>query len=589
METNYNLNKDKKVNNKEGISFIIRHLKTQGWLLALVALLLLISNIIGQYVIPKLTQKAIDIDIPSGDFSNIQNTVIIALIVLAIYAIFSYFRVQLTGVMGQKMLFNIRKEIFQKIQDLPTQFVSDNQTGDVIQRLTGNVESINQFLSEGLVRIFQIFFVSCIILTSMFLLNWQITMISVAGTILVIIFLIIQGKLVEKPIAQSLEKEGSITAKTQETLDGFIAVQTLNQENAWKEQFSKLNSDYFKISRKVTAISSTSDAFLTMIMILATASTLLYSLKLYSEGVLTLGTVVLFNTYVQTLFRTLNNISRIWQFVKTGIAAAYRLDEIMKLDSNIETPKSAYSPNCVKGKIEFKDVDFGYKEDEVVLSDVDFVADAGKTIAIVGPTGGGKTTFVSLIARLYDVNNGSVLIDDKDVKDWNLNTLRESIGYLIQDTFLFEDTILNNLRYDNLDITEEQALDIFKFLGAEDMIKSLPKGLDTIVEADSDNISSGQRQIIALARILLRDPKILILDEATARIDTKSEKMLQRAIERASKDITTFVIAHRLSTIFSADKIILIKDNTILEQGTHEELIAQKGFYFDMYSKFVGK
>jgi ATP-binding cassette subfamily B protein len=190
---------------------------------------------------------------------------------------------------------------------------------------------------------------------------------------------------------------------------------------------------------------------------------------------------------------------------------------------------------------------------------------------------------------LYDVKNGKIKVDGVDVKDWDLDALRKSIGYLIQDTFLFEDTILNNLKYDNPSVTEQEALDIFKFLGVEEFINSQPKGLDTIVDSDGSGISSGQRQIIALARILLRDPKILILDEATARIDTKSEKLLQKAIEKAVKGKTTFVIAHRLSTIFNANHIILIKDNTILEQGNHEDLIEKKGFYYEMYSKFVGE
>jgi ATP-binding cassette subfamily B protein len=307
-----------------------------------------------------------------------------------------------------------------------------------------------------------------------------------------------------------------------------------------------------------------------------------------SQGILTLGTVVLFNTYTQSLFRSLEGVSRIWQTIKTGIESGSRLDEILKLENDITQPTNAFSPSGFRGDIEFRDVDFGYKEDEIVLSDVDFTAEAGKTVAIVGPTGGGKTTFVNLIARLYDVNNGAIFVDGKNVKDWDLDILRKNIGYLIQDTFLFEDTILNNLRYNNEEITEEEALNMFDFLGAGNLITKLPKGLNTKISSEGDNLSSGQRQIIALARILLRNPKILILDEATARIDTKSEKMLQKAIEKASEGKTTFIIAHRLSTIFNADKIILIKDNTILEQGSHEELIKKKGFYSEMYSKFVG-
>jgi ATP-binding cassette subfamily B protein len=409
------------------------------------------------------------------------------------------------------------------------------------------------------------------------------------ATVIVLLFIIFQGKFLEKPIKESLEKEGLVSAKVQESMDGFVAIKSSNQQKNWSKQFEKLTQQYYEISKKVAAISSTADTFLAFMTVITVGVTLVYALNLFSLGVLTIGGVILFTLYSQQIFRGLNRVSYIWRNVKTGLAAAARLNDILKLESNITTPENPYTPEKIKGEIEFIDVDFGYNGDDVVLKDVDFTAYPGKTIAIVGPTGGGKTTFVNLIARLYDVKNGKIKVDGVDVKDWDLDALRKSIGYLIQDTFLFEDTILNNLKYDNPSVTEQEALDIFKFLGVEEFINSQPKGLDTIVDSDGSGISSGQRQIIALARILLRDPKILILDEATARIDTKSEKLLQKAIEKAVKGKTTFVIAHRLSTIFNANHIILIKDNTILEQGNHEDLIEKKGFYYEMYSKFVGE
>jgi ATP-binding cassette subfamily B protein len=292
---------------------------------------------------------------------------------------------------------------------------------------------------------------------------------------------------------------------------------------------------------------------------------------------------------MQNLLQQVTSIAEIWRTIKTGMASAERLSDVMELESDISTIPLPYVPKEVNGDVEFVDVDFSYVENEKVLSDVNFKVKAGQTIAIVGPTGAGKTTFVNLIARLYDTDNGNIYVDGKDIKEWDLEALRKNIGYLIQDTFLFEDTIFNNLKYNNPRITEKQALQVFADLGVTQFIKSLPEGLETRISSESNEISAGQRQIIALARILLREPKILILDEATARIDTKSEKMLQSAIEKACRGKTTFIIAHRLSTIFNADQIILIKDNTILEKGTHKELLALKGLYFEMYSRFVGK
>lgn len=589
MNKNYNLNEIEKEDVTKGLKLLIRHFKPYIISLVVIILSLIVVNVLGVILIPELTKQAIDENILNKDMQGLLTTILYIFILSIFTAIAHYIRVRSTGVLSQKVLFNIRQEVFKKIQELPIQFFSDNQTGDLIQRLTGNVEALNRFFSQGLVQIFNIFFSLSTILIAMYLLDWRIASISLLATTVVILFIIVQGKFLEKPIKQSLEKEGLVSAKVQESMDGFVAIKSANQQRNWNKQFKKLTDKYYQLSKKVAAISSTADTFLASMTVITVGATLIYSLNLMSSNEITLGTVILFTLYSQQIFRTLNRVSYIWRNVKTGLAAASRLDVILNLQSNIKNPLNPYKPKSIKGEIEFIDVDFGYNGNDIVLKDVNFVAYPGKTIAIVGPTGGGKTTFVNLIARLYDVKNGQIKVDGVDVKKWDLNTLRENIGYLIQDTFLFEDTILNNLKYDNPSVTEKDAIDMFKFLGVESFIKSQSKGLDTVIDSDGTGISSGQRQIIALARILLRDPKILILDEATARIDTKSEKLLQTAIEKAMKGKTTFVIAHRLSTIFNANHIILIKNNTILEQGNHEQLMAKKGFYYEMYSKFSGQ
>ena len=589
MSEDYKLNKiSEEKNNKKALSLLLKHFKPHLALFVLVIISLAITNTLSTIVIPNLAKKAIDENILNGDLDGLVKTLSYILMALVFTTLGQYARVRSSGILSQKVLFKIRQEVFNKIQALPTQFISDNQTGDLIQRLTGNVEALNTFFSEGLVRTMQIAFSLIGLLIAMYLLDWRVATISLISAVVTFLFIIFQGRFLEKPIKQSLKKEGLVSAKVQETLDGFISIQSSNQQKNWDKQFNRLTNKYYQISKKVSAISSTADTFLTFMTVLTVGATIIYSLNLMSSNQLTLGAVVLFNLYSQQIFRNLDRVSYIWRNIKTGLAALTRLNDILKLESNIKNPMDPYSPKKIKGEVEFVDVDFGYNGDDVVLKDVNFVAYPGKTIAIVGPTGGGKTTFVNLIARLYDVKNGQIKVDGVDVKNWDLNTLRESIGYLIQDTFLFEDTILNNLKYDNPKVSREEAMRMFQNLGADSLIKSLPKGLDTVVESESGGFSSGQRQIIALARILLRNPKILILDEATARIDTKSEKLLQVAIEKASKNKTTFVIAHRLSTIFNANHIILIKDNTILEQGNHKQLIDKKGFYYEMYSKFVG-
>ena len=585
-KTNYNLQEIEKSNKKQ--SLLLRHILPNIWILVLIAILLLTVGIIGNYFQPQLLKKALDVNIVNRDVQGLTQTTLIYL-ALSIFSIFfNFLRIRTTGILGQKMLFNIRSEIFRKIQSLPTKFFSDNQSGDIIQRLTGNVEGINSFFSEGLVRMLGISFNILTIGVVMFILDWRLALVSVIGGILMLIFLAVQGEIIEKPISIALKREAEISSKIQESMDGFIAIKMQNQTSNWNKYFGGINNNFYNISKKVAFLTSLSNGYLGAITLLGIGITLILSLKYFSLGEITLGTVVIFISYATRFFGSFNGVSDIWRNVKTGLESANRLEAVLSLENNIVSKKKAYSPTTVKGDIQFKDVDFSYEDQSKVLEDVNLKAKAGQTVAIVGPTGAGKTTFVSLIARLYDVDNGEILVDGKNVKDWNLDTLRDSIGYLIQDTFLFEDTILNNLRYDNESLTEKSCLEMFDFLGAEKFINSLEKGLHTKLTDKAENISSGQRQIVALARILLRDPKILILDEATARIDTKSEEMLQSAISKATGGRTTFIIAHRLSTIFNADNIVLISNSKILEQGTHKELIAKKGAYFEMYSKFIG-
>jgi ATP-binding cassette subfamily B protein len=585
-KTNYNLQEIEKSNKKQ--SLLLRHILPNIWILVLIAILLLTIGIIGNYFQPQLLKKALDVNIVNRDVQGLTQTTLIYL-ALSVFSIsFNFLRIRTTGILGQKMLFNIRSEIFRKIQSLPTEFFSDNQSGDIIQRLTGNVEGINSFFSEGLVRMLGISFNILTIGAVMFILDWRLALVSVIGGILMLIFLAVQGEMIEKPISTALKREADISSKIQESMDGFIAIKMQNQTSNWNKYFGGINNNFYNISKKVAFLTSLSNGYLGAITLLGIGITLILSLKYFSLGEITLGTVVIFISYATRFFGGFNGISDIWRNVKTGLESANRLEAVLSLENNIVSEKKAYHPNTVKGDIEFKDVDFSYDDQNKVLEDINLKAKAGQTVAIVGPTGAGKTTFVNLIARLYDVDNGKIFVDGVDVKDWNLDTLRDSIGYLIQDTFLFEDTILNNLRYDNDSLSEKECLEMFTFLGAEKFINSLEKGLHTKLTDKAENISSGQRQIVALARILLRDPKILILDEATARIDTKSEKMLQSAISKATGGRTTFIIAHRLSTIFNADNIVLISNSKILEQGTHKELINKKGAYYEMYSKFVG-
>ena len=579
---------DGPINFKKGLHLIVRSFNKYKAELLLITILLLLS-VFGSLFLPKAIQHAIDNNLPNKDYEGLKQTILFMLLVSSVDIISSYFRISLTGKTSQKVLFNIRQEVFNKLQELPLRFFSENQSGDIIQRLTGNVEGIGNFFSQGLVRILEIFFKVFFIILFMYLENWKIATVVTTGGILTILLIVFQGKFLSKPLKRMLKKEGKLSSISQESLDGFLAIKATDQERLWLKKFETENDEYYKYAKKAAKVSSIGSSSLSFMNISTTFAIIIFALPLYQKGLFTLGSLILFISYSQSLFRTMDGISALWSNVKTGLASAERLTDILEVKNNIFNSETPYKPREMKGFVEFKDVDFSYENGDLVLSDIDFKIEEGKTVAVIGPTGAGKTTFVNLISRLYDVNNGEILIDNVNVKDWDINTLRKQIGYLIQDTFLFEDTILNNLKYNNENITERDAKKIFNDLGASEFIDSLPDGINTVIRTDNGNISSGQQQIIALARILLRNPKILILDEATSKIDTKSERMIQRAIETACKDKTTFIIAHRLSTIFNADLIILIQENKILEKGTHEELIKKNGIYAEMYSAFIGK
>jgi ABC-type multidrug transport system fused ATPase/permease subunit len=576
------------INFKNGLRLITDSFKKYKGELLIITVLLLLS-VLGSLFLPKAIQHAIDNNLPNKDYEGLRKTILFMIAISAVDIFSTYFRISITGKTSQKVLFNIRQKVFNKIQELPLKFFSENQSGDIIQRLTGNVEGIGNFFSQGLVRILEIFFKVSFIIAFMYVQDWRIATVVTTGGVLTFLLITFQGKFLSKPLRKMLKKEGKLSSISQEFLDGFLAIKATNREQQWSKKFEDENTEYYNFAKKTAKISSIGSSSLSFMNISTTFAIILFALPLYQSGMFTLGSLILFISYSQSLFRTMDGISSLWSNVKTGIASADRLTEILDLESNIFNSENPYKPEAMKGSVEFKDVDFSYDNGDLVLSDINFKIEEGKTVAVIGPTGAGKTTFVNLISRLYDVNNGEILIDGIDVKQWDIDTLRKQIGYLIQDTFLFEDTILNNLRYNNPKVTEKIAKNIFKELGASEFINSLPDGINTVIRTDNGSISSGQQQIIALARILLRNPKILILDEATSKIDTKSEKMIQRAIETACKDKTTFIIAHRLSTIFNADLIILIQENRILEKGTHEELIKKGGVYAEIYSAFVGE
>lgn len=574
---------------QDGLRFIVHYFNTYKWALAGMFSLLFVSTL-GSTTIPKLTEYAINHFVLAGDIQKLWWATLIGLAIVIVSTLIQYWQTIITGTVSQKVLYDVRRDIFAKLQELPVSFYSQNQSGEIIQRITENVSDIDRFFQEGFLRFMNLFFSIVLIFVFMFATHWQATLISLLGVVSLLFFLVLQSQFLHRLNKKYLALDSNLTAFDKETLDGHKVILSYNQQQVWYETFTHKNQHYLNFVKKMLLVSVTSEGFLAFVSNIVTLLTLFYTLTLYAHGQMLAGTVMVFVSYSFSVFKKMNGVSQIWMNVQKGLVAAERLHQILNLKSTIQAVSDGYDPepSKVAGSVEFKDVLFHYDDDtQPALKDFNLRVAAGQSVAVVGPTGAGKTTFVNLIARLYDVSQGEVLVDGVNVKQWNLQKLRSKIGYLIQDTFLFEDTIYHNLTYNNPQVTREQAIKIFSLLGAAKFLKDLPSGLDTIVDPNGQNMSAGQRQIIALARVLLRDPKVLILDEATAKIDTQSEKMVQTAIEKSTKNITSFIIAHRLSTIFQSDLIIVINNNTVVEAGTHQELLAKKGAYAEMYARFV--
>lgn len=586
MDKDFKLSK-KNVKPKRALLYIFSLFKP-FWKTIIFVIIFSLTSTLASVLIPQTLQIAIDTNIPAKDIAGLQNTSLFFIGLVAIFFITSVFQVNLSGKISQKALFNLRKNLFKKLQDLPIAFFNQNKIGDIEIRISSNVENINRFFSEGVIRIINIFVSLIGFMIMMWLLNAKLTIVVIVSLIIFILYLNFQGKLLRNKQKKALDVEGEFSSFVQEILNGFPIIKIFNKQDSFKEIFQIKNKKYYSESLKVIALSSVSDGFLPLLQILSGSIIIYLGLTQLNEGVITSGQFVAFFSYLVLFFRRFEGIGNLWTTIQSGIAAAQRILELFQLKSNIVTKIKNPIDKPIQGKIEFKNVYFSYEDNVPVLKDIDLLVPAGKTIAIVGPTGGGKTSFVSLIARLYDPNSGEIKIDDIDLRDWDLKHLRESIGYLLQDSFFFEDSIINNLRYDShSNLSEDEVLKYFKDFNVESIFSKLSDGLNTIIKADS--LSQGQRQILALIRLIIRNPKVIILDEATANIDTKTEKILIDVLDKIKKGKTTFVIAHRLSTIFNADEILLIQNNSIIEQGTHESLLDKRGRYYEIYSKFSTK
>ncbi|MDK2807117.1 MAG: ATP-binding cassette, subfamily multidrug efflux pump [Thermoanaerobacterium sp.] len=545
-------------------------------------IMLLIFEMIVSLINPVLMKTAIDKNIKNGDINGllIIGLLMVSLNFLAMMA--SRTRIVKMASVTNDILVNIRHELYSHIQKLSFSFFDSRPVGKILARVIGDVNSLQDLFNNSVTNFIpQILTVICVG-AMMFYLNSKLALASMTLLPLLVIGLFSIETLSRRRWQEFRRKRSTFNAYTHEDFSGIKVVQEFANEEKTSSIFFKLVKDM--MGSFVHAV-KLNDLFWPMVdASYGLGAVILYyfSAKLIGSG-LTIGTIIAFTMYIGMFWRPILDISNFYNSLVMSFASAERIFEIMDIEPDIVDMKNAIKMPRIKGTVEFKNVTFSYDDGNVVLDNVSFKVNPGETVALVGPTGAGKTTIVNLISRFYDPSKGAVLIDGKDIKHVELESLRSQMGIMLQDTFLFSATIKENIRYGKLDATDEEIIAAAKAVNAHDFIMKMEKGYDTEVNERGSRLSVGQRQLISFARALLANPRILILDEATSNIDTQTERLVQRGIKRLLTGRTSFVIAHRLSTIRDADRIMVVDGGRIVEVGTHDELMNLRGLYYDLY------
>lgn len=518
------------------------------------------------------------------DFSYIGRILIIVLCLYACSAIFSFIQGWIMTGVSQKVCYRLRKEISEKINRMPMKYFESRTYGEVLSRITNDVDTLGMGLNQS---------ITTIITSVATMIGVLVMMLSISPlmTIIAIVILPISVGLVSFVVKKSQsyfktqqEYLGHINGQIEETYGGHMVVKSFNKEKDMVDTFDKTNAVLYSSAWKSQFFSGMMHPIMMFVGNLGYAGVALSGGMLAINGVITIGDIQAFIQYVKNFTQPITQIAQVINQVQSMAAASERVFEFLEEEEEEQIAANPVPTDNIRGEVEFKHVKFGYKEDQIIIKDFCANVKPGQKVAIVGPTGAGKTTMVKLLMRFYDVNSGEILIDGHNIKDFNRRELRDAFGMVLQDTWLYKDTIMENIRYGKLDATDEEVIAAAKAAHAHHFIETLPGGYNMELNEDASNVSQGQKQLLTIARAILADNPILILDEATSSVDTRTEIQIQNAMDNLMKGRTSFVIAHRLSTIKDADIILVMKEGDIVEQGNHEELLAKGGFYADLYN-----
>lgn len=531
---------------------------------------------------PYFTKIAIDQVIPQKNLSLLLILGAIFLFSLVIIGWCMRYRIYAITEIGQDILKDMRFSIFEHLQKLPFSYFDSRPHGKILIRVVNYINTLSDLLSNGLINLISDLFNVIITLIFMLFIDVKLTLYSLLLLpVLFVMVLFIKGKQ-RKAYQELSNKQSNLNAYIHESISGIKITQSFAREDENFQIFNEVSEEYRQSFMKAVRVQYLLWPAVQNISVITTC--FIYFVGIRQLGVsVTTGTLIAFIGYINNFWNPVINIGNFYNSLITATAYLERIFETMDVVPEIQDAPHAIELPPIKGTVDFQHVYFRYEEGKNILTDVSFHIEPGQTIALVGPTGAGKTTIINLLSRFYDVNEGAVKIDGYDVRDVTLRSLRKQMGVMLQDTFIFSGTIIENIRYGNLAATEEEVIQAAKIVRAHDFIKDLKDGYETVVEERGSTLSAGQRQLISFARALLADPKILILDEATSSIDTKTEELLQEGLQQLLKGRTSFIIAHRLSTIKNSDKIFYIDGGRIVEEGSHDQLMAKHALYHHLY------
>ena len=539
-----------------------------------------VSGLLG----PMITKYALDHTIPEGNKKELVLLAILLVGTFMIAVVLSNIRSRIMTVVGQDIIFDIRKDLFAHLQKLPFQYYDDRPHGKILIRVVNYVNSVSDMLSNGFINVILELLNMVFILAFMLITSVKLTLVVLAGLPLFAIVMFSIKKHQRRAWQDNSNKSSNMNAYLQENIMGARVTQIFVREEENAAIFDRLSKKYRKSWMRAVLFSNLVWPSTDNISTLVRAAIFAVGLLVMAPAAISLGTIAAMTSYASQFWQPIMNLSNIFNNFINNIAYLERIFETLDEPVDIDDKPNAHKMKDITGNISFEDVTFAYEEGKNVLENVSFDVKAGESIALVGPTGAGKSTIVSLLSRFYDVNNGRITIDGEDISEVTLNSLRSQMGIMLQDSFIFSGTIADNIRYGRLDATDEEIRNACKTVCADEFISEMKNGYQTEVNERGSMLSGGQKQLISFARTLLSDPKILVLDEATSSIDAKTERLLQQGLNELLKGRTSFIIAHRLSTIKNCDKIMYINNKGITECGSHEELLAKKGDYYHLYT-----